>query len=233
MPWLLLPPTQPLSSHLSALKPQGLPTPNVFLWRGEQQPPAAPRPFLGIAPPPALGCALCQQHGGLAQRPPPQGRPQPGILPEFFHCGPSCNRDRALHCPASSQLVRRNHVLPDPAPPSDLDSCTLAWEESLSHWLPPSPPSLDTRAWPGGWHWQQVLLLSRQPHPSSRPEFPGSRTTERHLWAVPHWPRLGLRSPAPGPHPSPGPRPHPVTLDWARPCLPRTTGATWVAWAAQ
>lgn len=113
-----------------------------------------------------------------------------------------------------------------PAPPSDLDSCTLTWEESLSHWLPPSPPSLDTRAWPGGWRWQQVLLLSWQPHPSSHPEFPGSRTTERHLWAVPHWPSLGLRSPAPGPHPYPGPRPHPATLDWARPCLPRTTGAS-------
>lgn len=86
-----------------------------------------------------------------------------------------------------------------PAPPSDLDSCTLTWEESLCHWLPPFPPSLDTGAWPGGWRWQQVLLLSWQPRPSSHPELPGSRTTERQLWAVPHWPSLGLRSPAPAP----------------------------------
>lgn len=78
-------------------------------------------------------------------------------------------------------------------------------------------------AWPGRWRWQQVLLLSPQPRSSSHPEPPGSGTTERQLWAVPHWP---------GPHPYRG-LALAITLAWARPCLPRTTGATWVGWAAQ
>lgn len=62
---------------------------------------------------------------------------------------------------------------------------------------------------PGGWRWQEVLLPSLQP--PSCTQAPGLRDHRKAtsgcatLLACPEVPRL---------------------LDWARPCLPRTTGAS-------
>lgn len=41
-----------------------------------------------------------------------------GILPEFSHHDPSCDRDITLYCPASSQLVEKEPIVSlTPGPP--------------------------------------------------------------------------------------------------------------------
>lgn len=133
-----------------------------------------------------------------------------GKLQDFTRCGPSCDRDAAPHCPASSQSVEGPIVSRPPGPPGLAGSCPLAPGE------PPaaSPPVfLGTWARPGGQRGSGCCC------PHCRPSPPGAGLRDHRKATV---------GPATLAQPCPKVT---LLLGWARPHLPGTTrGQPGLAW---
>lgn len=210
MPRLLLPPAQPLSSLPRPRCPGGA-RPQRPLWG----PSGSPRPFLGTVPRQApRPCSRPEAQCCGSVSPPRGGCSSTGILPDSPRLVPSCDRDTALHCPASGQLEEEPlSPCPRAAAVTQTPAPSLGRvPESLAAFIP---------TFPGHWGSARRVALAAAPAAATAP-----------LFLPPHAPGLRDHRKAttgcatlvqPGPE-------VPLSPDWVRPCPPGPQGPAWVAW---
>lgn len=153
--------------------------------------------FWGLGSPGARCWHLPGVSGGRRERPFRQS-----TLTQGF-CSSSVTEGRTVCHPAHLPLAEgEGPLFPRPLRPPAVTWAAESHSEAPRHWLPPSPPALET-----GCLRQGCCGLCTPPGLStlSSSGDSGSATTERPLWSGPYWPSLASRYPSPRPREAPPP----------------------------